>query len=301
MLNKVKYLLILCLTVLPTVFVFADEGHGAGAGDLSALIFSTKYILSIILVVVGVVILWKYKFAVSVRMAWGVMLFILFGIFFPFFPSPICAMEKPFVIGFRSHFVVMLVFMTIFSIAGTKLFCGLICPLGGIQESLYHLPILKKLKRKKVPFAISNTIRILILAAFVIIVLTTGVMIFDKYLSGFKLFHWHFDVPFMVLLPFAILLGLIFIFSFFVYRPYCYFVCPIGFFSWIFEQVAPLRVRLNKDKCDVCNICIKESPCTAIKNIIAEDTIRADCHLCGRCVELCDKGALSFGICTKKD
>ena len=45
-------------------------------------------------------------------------------------------------------------------VIGNKLICGWACPFGALQELIHHLPILGKLKKRKLPFAVSNTLRI---------------------------------------------------------------------------------------------------------------------------------------------
>lgn len=43
------------------------------------------------------------------------------------------------------------------AVVGNKLVCGWACPFGGLTELLYSIPWLKKLKRYKVPFWVSNS------------------------------------------------------------------------------------------------------------------------------------------------
>ena len=45
------------------------------------------------------------------------------------------------------------------AIVGNKLVCGWACPFGALQELLYSLPILKRIKRRKMPFLVSNVVR----------------------------------------------------------------------------------------------------------------------------------------------
>ncbi len=50
------------LLFMPLV-IFAAERHGEhGAYSLSSIIFSTRYILSIALIVIGMILLWRNKF-----------------------------------------------------------------------------------------------------------------------------------------------------------------------------------------------------------------------------------------------
>jgi polyferredoxin len=55
--------------------------------------------------------------------------------------------------------VLAFIFFVGLAIIGNKLVCGWACPFGALQELIFSLPILKRLKRKKVPFLVSNVIR----------------------------------------------------------------------------------------------------------------------------------------------
>jgi len=86
----------------------------------------------------------------------------------------------------------------------------------------------------------------------------------------------------------------------FVYRPFCYFICPMGIYTWLLEQVSPLKVRFNKSACNDCGACKIASPCNAIESIINENKMRGDCHLCGDCIKSCTKSALYYGFKNKQ-
>jgi polyferredoxin len=51
---------------------------------------------------------------------------------------------------------------------GVKLVCGWGCPVGTLQELLYHLPASKKIKKERVPFRISNSLRVFLFVLFMI-------------------------------------------------------------------------------------------------------------------------------------
>ncbi|MFX1565483.1 MAG: hydrogenase iron-sulfur subunit [Promethearchaeota archaeon] len=54
-----------------------------------------------------------------------------------------------------------------------------------------------------------------------------------------------------------------------------------------------LEIRINKDKCGLCNLCVELCPFNAIK--ISGDSIRLDalkCQACGACIAICPTGAL---------
>jgi polyferredoxin len=136
-------------------------------------------------------------------------------------------------------------------------------------------------KKIKLPFKISNGIRISIFVISLIMVLATGsdLYTYHNILNPFELFDWHFE------LVLAVLVGAVLVASVFVYRPFCYLVCPVGLLTWLLEYVSIFRVRLLREKCNDCKKCILKSPCP-----------RPDCHACGVCIDACPKDALEFGI-----
>jgi len=77
------------------------------------------------------------------------------------------------------------VFFAALAILGSKLICGWACPFGALQELIYHLPILKKLKKRRLPFVVSNTIRGLLFV--VTLLLLFGIVGGRK---GFVIYHF---------------------------------------------------------------------------------------------------------------
>ena len=80
----------------------------------------------------------------------------------------------------------------------------------------------------------------------------------------------------------------------FIFRPFCYLLCPIGLFTWILEHISLAKIRLNEEKCTECNVCIDKSPCPAVPAIMEGKRSRPDCHACGACQEVCPVDALKF-------
>ena len=294
--NTKRLLLTLALFLIPVLLLGNEFGQQRRRPpSLTQFWFTTKYGLLLLTAIVGTILIWFNKMKRPVRIVLMGLAFILFGgIIIGIHPSPVCASTKPFLFGLRTNFLAMLLFVGITTILANKSFCGAACPGGALQELLYWMPILKK-RKKKIPFKLSNTIRIVIAGVFFIVAFAAGITIFE-YVNYFELFHWSFPAKAVVLI--AIFVPLI-VFSFlalFIYRPYCYFACPMGLATWVVEQLSLSRVKLDKEKCTECNICVDQSPCPAVEGIIAEKTIRADCHLCGECINVCPEKALSFGI-----
>ncbi len=206
-------------------------------------------------------------------------------------PSPMCVIEKPF-LSLNAGRGIPLMFFSIFAsigvltIIGNKLFCGWACPLGAIQEILHRIPISRKLKIK-LPFKITNLVRILVFILFVILTFGVGHSIY-AYLNPFEFFHWGFGVIASIAIALTLIAAL------FIFRPFCYVLCPLGLFTWFLEHISLFRVKLNKELCTDCNVCIDKSPCPTVPFILKGKRIRPDCHPCGRCIEVCPEQALKF-------
>lgn len=206
-------------------------------------------------------------------------------------PSPVCAITKPFMFlsgGWQVPviFLTILAFIAVFSLVGNKLFCGWACPIGAIQELFNHIPLPKKFKIM-LPFMVTNPIRITIFLAFVTLVFTLGLSIYD-YFNPFHFLHWKFEA-----MSIAVLLVTLTA-SVFIFRPFCYVVCPIGLFTWLIEHFSLIKVKVSRHICKDCNICIKKSSCPAVQSILDEKRFHPDCFACGRCMEACPEKALGF-------
>ena len=142
---------------------------------------------------------------------------------------------------------------------GVKVICGWACPVGALQEFIYDFPILKGIKKKRVPFWVSNGVRIVLSLAFVIFAFGwiadfKGQSIY-RYFNPFKLFEWKFREAA------PIVVSLIFGLSLIQYRTYCMWICPSG----------------------------------AAKGINEGKTIQADCFSCARCLNVCPNGSMEYG------
>ena len=191
-------------------------------------------------------------------------------------------------------------FFIILAIIGNKIICGWACPFGALQELIYSIPILRKIKKRKLPFIFTNTIRVclfitVLLLMFGIIGGRKGFIIYH-YLNPFNLFDLHFEA-FSILLTVIIALSV----SFIVYRPFCQFICPFGLVSWIAERFSIFRVRIDKEKCTQCGACIKACPLEAAEGRVNGKKMPADCFSCARCLNVCPVDAIHYASFLKKD
>ena len=184
-------------------------------------------------------------------------------------------------------------FFIILAVIGNKMICGWACPFGALQEIIYSIPILRRIKQKKLPFILTNTIRAgLFLTTFLflfgIIGGRKGTVIYH-YVNPFNLFNLDFE-NLSILLTVIIALGGAFI----IYRPFCQLICPFGFISWIAERFSIFRIRIDKDKCTQCGACIKVCPLEAAKGRVAGNRLPADCYSCARCLNVCPVDAIQY-------
>jgi ferredoxin len=184
-------------------------------------------------------------------------------------------------------------FFVVLAVLGNKLICGWGCPFGSLQELIYSLPVLQRVKRWKLPFVVTNTIRaglfvIMLLILFGIIGGHPGTVIYH-YLNPFNLFNLDFETVSIQLTVILALLG-----SFAVYRPFCQFICPFGFISWIAERFSIVRVRIDKDTCTQCGSCMKACPLEAAKGRVLGKKLPADCFSCARCLNVCPVDAIRY-------
>ena len=303
-----KYLTIISV-ILAIVFLTVSAIFAQTDGDAANKL--TQYFgywllprvwIGVIFGLIGLWILVKLKIRQNFRLLFLFVIFIVFAIFpmlplgwfssgMGIHPSPMCIVTKPFLFLFESKtvpivFYSLLAFILILTVIGNKLFCGWVCPIGALQEIFHRVPISNKSKIK-LPFKLTNLVRIGIFIIFVILILYTGIGIYD-YLNPFEFLHWQFELFASITLLLTIIASL------FIFRPFCYLICPLGMITWIFEHFSFIKIKVIKDKCTNCNICITKSPCPSVSSILDEKTIRPDCHACGRCLEVCPEDALKF-------
>ncbi len=276
----------LCSTTIIVIFLFLIGRENV------QFVLVPKYLLFLITFVTAIIILGMKKVSYLFRIIALGITFIVFGIFIGIHPSPLCALTKPLaryqVIGFiPPPMIVMVGAMVVFSIIGNKIFCGWICPLGCVQEIVYKISI--GLKKIKLSFLTSNSVRFSILALFFIYLFTFGMNIYDLF-NPFELFHWHLDTSILTIISIVIVASL------FYFRPFCHFLCPAGLLTWIFEHTSLFKININREQCTRCQKCVQESPCNAIDPILNEHSIVPDCYACGTCIESCPEDAISFSL-----
>lgn len=182
--------------------------------------------------------------------------------------------------------------------------CGFLCPIGLGQDLLYKI---KTPKLKKNRFTrLFSYLKYVILAVFVIAIPVmyslqmATVPGFCKYICPAGSFGGALS---LLIHPNNAdmygMLGPIFTWKFclmitimvacvFIYRSFCRFICPLGAIYGFFNKVALLGVKLDRNKCNDCGLCV--SHCKMDIKHVGDH----ECINCGECIKVCPAKAISW-------
>lgn len=278
------------------------------------LLLQPKFISMLVLGILALVLLRTRRMREGFRMTFLILATLLFGIIgnlpghffqgFAMHPSPICAVTKPFLMGLRLPFVVTISVILILTVLGPKLFCSYVCPVGASQELMDKLGKRMGLKKVRMNFNITSAIRLFMFVIFIalsasfflhVIVMgkTYAVSTFDS-INPFHGFEFKFDGKPLGILVYYLPLILTLVAAVKTYRPFCHLVCPVGFFTHWIEQLGMHRLTFVPEKCTDCRICITETVCPTVPEILKQAELRPDCFACNQCVTACPEGALKW-------
>ncbi|MCR4940179.1 MAG: 4Fe-4S binding protein [Treponemataceae bacterium] len=183
--------------------------------------------------------------------------------------------------------------------------CGFLCPFGLLQDLLFKIPFVKKIRRLPGEKGL-RWLRFLFLGLFVIILpmfvedfmgmsepwfckwicpvgtLEGGLplVLFNSAMRGAAgfLFRWKLVILIVMLLS-----------SIIIYRPFCRYICPLGAVYGIFNKISFYRIKVDAAKCTKCGACQKACKLD-IK--VFENPDSMDCIRCGDCKAACPHQAL---------
>jgi len=178
-------------------------------------------------------------------------------------------------------------------VLANKFICSWGCQIGTLQDFIFRLNRDSKDRKGifgqiKIPFIISNSIRIIFFAALTAVAFLWAIDIVEP-VDPFKIFK-----PHVIGLAGGIFLGLVLVISLFVYRPWCHFFCPFGLVGWLAEKISIFKIKVDYNKCISCQACSKACPSTVMDAILKQNKIIPDCFSCGNCIEVCPVKAISF-------
>lgn len=194
--------------------------------------------------------------------------------------------------------------LAIFGIMFARTICGFLCPVGLGQDLLYKIRT-PKLKKSRVTRMFSY-LKYVILAVFVIAVplayafLGAQIPAFCKYICPAgtfggaimllsnpnnagefarlgPMFTWKFCVMVAIIVA-----------AIFIYRFFCRFLCPLGAIYGFFNRFALLGVKVDKESCTDCGLCV--SHCKMDVKRVGDH----ECINCGECISVCPSKAISW-------
>ncbi len=213
---------------------------------------------------------------------------------------------------FQMSFYVVGFFLFTGAILG-RVVCGFLCPFGLVQDLLYKIPFFAK--RKNMPGHKGLVwIKYVVLALMVVMLPMFAVNAygisdpwFCKYLcpsgtlfggipliaanEGLQqalggLFVWKMSVLLVIL-----------VWSLWVYRPFCKYLCPLGAIYGWFNPIALSRFQMDKERCIDCKKC--KAVCPMDIPVYAKPN-STECIKCGKCLQACPTDCIEVALWAKK-
>lgn len=202
--------------------------------------------------------------------------------------------------GIVSGSFIVFVCMLLGSIFFGRIFCGWLCPMGGLQECLCSV------NEKTPKQGWRNYIKIVIWIVWITAVILCFVFrkqevsinffyMTDHGISITEIYNYviYYGVIFLVLIP-AVLFGK---------RVFCHYFCWMAPFMIIGIKIRQvlhlpgLHVGLEEKKCISCGKCNKSCPMGLNVVELGKDGhhLGTECIQCGSCIDHCPKKALSYG------
>lgn len=189
--------------------------------------------------------------------------------------------------------------MLVLSVFFGRLFCGYVCPGGGIQECAFEVN--DKAPKQGWRNNIKYVIWILWIAVVIICYINRKRSITVNFfwqteygisVSEFYIYAVYYGIVLLIILP-ALLFGK---------RIFCHYFCWMAPFMVIGSRIGKilripqLQISAESEKCTSCGKCSKVCPMSLdVKNMVESGKINDDeCILCGMCADKCPKKVLNY-------
>lgn len=170
----------------------------------------------------------------------------------------------------------------LFALFVGRVFCGVACPLGAVQEFIAFRP----LPIPRMVDLVLQTLKFLALGMVIFYAVANAssfICRHDPFIAVFRL-----DGHRQIWIATAIFL----LICVFIKRPFCRYLCPYGVLLELCSLAAFRRLKIDAERCNSCKNCEKKCP---VGNIKHPKIGKANCISCGTCVNTCPKKAISHG------
>ena len=220
------------------------------------------------------------------------------------------------VIGSRDYKIsfYMIGFLMITGSLIGRFVCGWLCPFGLVQDLIYKIPGIKKIK--EVPYdKYLRFLKYVVLIVFVI-VLPLFITNYSGYgkpwfcklicpsgtlLAGIPLISMNTSLRSIIgslfIWKLSILI-LIIILSIKIYRPFCKYICPLGAIYGIFNKYSLYKYEIDYNKCTKCTLCYKKCDMNVA---IYKTPNSVECIRCGKCIKGCPNKAIKITFSKSKE
>jgi len=184
-----------------------------------------------------------------------------------------------------------------------RLICGYVCPMGLLQDLVYKI----KTPKRIVSFRYLRYLKYLVLIVFVVLlpmlvlhelsglgnpwfceyICPSGTIFGAIPLLAVNAFLRDF-AGVMLVMKLTIAAGIL-IASVVIYRPFCRLLCPLGAIYALFNRIALIKMRCDKEKCTSCGKCAQACH---IKLEPSKQPNSPECVRCGNCKAACEEKAL---------
>ncbi len=209
--------------------------------------------------------------------------------------------------GIVSGSFIVFVCMLLGSIFFGRIFCGWLCPMGGMQECLFSVNdnVPKQGWKNNIKYVIWTAWIIAVIICFIFRNEEISVDFFymtDHGISIAEIYDYviYYGVIFLVLIP-AVLFGK---------RIFCHYFCWMAPFMVLGTKMRKLlhmpglHIMVKQpDACISCGKCNKECPMgIKVSEMISKGEIKStECIQCGACIDGCPKKVLSYGMTERKN
>jgi polyferredoxin len=197
--------------------------------------------------------------------------------------------------------IVILALLLLSTLLLGRIFCGHACPIGALEELISIINFKSSIKAQKnnklhldIPNKITNIIRWIFVGFIVILSLIWTISIL-QILNPFLGFSFIKNPYALALFLPLIMLIVVAVTSFFIYRPWCRLMCPFGTIASITSRFSLYKYARTED-CNECGLCEKICPTQEA----SKESKKGECYFCNRCINVCPENAIKLEKKNKK-
>lgn len=188
--------------------------------------------------------------------------------------------------SFKFDTTLLYIYAVIISILFKRSFCGYICPVGFLSETLSIFS--KNIKINKYVNYFLYTVKYVMLFIFICYILfATGIINIENYPALYSYFagsnnDTSSNANTLMILTISIIL--IILLTLIIKNFWCRYLCPYGSFLGVISIISPFKIKRNISSCTSCKRCTVKCP-QDINVHLKEKIISPDCIGCLKCIE----------------